>query len=166
MCYCLCQTEKHECVSGQMYQVQRGVRLSNLSPGNYSVRVRATSLAGNGSWTPSLDLYVAERKTHTLTHHQRSSLLCIRTLWNSLGFCRFSDYTEMLLAVTITVIMFNPTGYEHVLYAMIFVPIAIILFICLLVTMLVVVNRKRCVIRCTVVICVEHSNCLITYRFG
>ncbi|XP_018552989.1 insulin-like growth factor 1b receptor isoform X2 [Lates calcarifer] len=88
------ETEKHECVSGQMYQTQRGVRLSNLSPGNYSVRVRATSLAGNGSWTHTLDLYVAER-------------------------------------------------YENVLYAMIFVPIAIILFICLLVTMLVVLNRKR-----------------------
>ncbi|GLD55566.1 insulin-like growth factor 1 receptor isoform X1 [Lates japonicus] len=88
------ETEKHECVSGQMYQTQRGVRLSNLSPGNYSVRVRATSLAGNGSWTHTLDLYVAER-------------------------------------------------YENVLYAMIFVPIAIVLFICLLVTMLVVLNRKR-----------------------
>uniref|UniRef100_A0A665W2J6 Insulin-like growth factor 1 receptor n=1 Tax=Echeneis naucrates TaxID=173247 RepID=A0A665W2J6_ECHNA len=58
-------TEKHECVSGQMYRAQRGVRLSNLSPGNYSVRVRATSLAGNGSWTHTLDLYVAERKTQT-----------------------------------------------------------------------------------------------------
>uniref|UniRef100_A0A672Z4Z0 Tyrosine-protein kinase receptor n=1 Tax=Sphaeramia orbicularis TaxID=375764 RepID=A0A672Z4Z0_9TELE len=56
--------EKHECVSGQMYQTQRGVRLSNLSPGNYSVRVRATSLAGNGSWTHMVDLYVAERKIH------------------------------------------------------------------------------------------------------
>uniref|UniRef100_A0A8C3ATM8 Tyrosine-protein kinase receptor n=1 Tax=Cyclopterus lumpus TaxID=8103 RepID=A0A8C3ATM8_CYCLU len=51
---------KHECVSGQMYQTQRGVRLSNLGPGNYSVRVRATSLAGNGSWTHAVDLYVAE----------------------------------------------------------------------------------------------------------
>uniref|UniRef100_A0A671XZZ4 Tyrosine-protein kinase receptor n=1 Tax=Sparus aurata TaxID=8175 RepID=A0A671XZZ4_SPAAU len=55
------ETEKHECVSAQMYQTQRGVRLSNLSPGNYSVRVRATSLAGNGSWTHILDLYVAEQ---------------------------------------------------------------------------------------------------------
>ncbi|XP_019935649.1 insulin-like growth factor 1 receptor [Paralichthys olivaceus] len=88
------ETEKHECVSGQMYQAQRGVRLSNLSPGNYSVRVRATSLAGNGSWTHIVDLYVAER-------------------------------------------------YENVLYAMIFIPIAIILFICLLVTMLVAFNKKR-----------------------
>uniref|UniRef100_A0A667ZDM8 Tyrosine-protein kinase receptor n=1 Tax=Myripristis murdjan TaxID=586833 RepID=A0A667ZDM8_9TELE len=67
------EAEKHECVSGQMYQAQRGARLSNLSPGNYSVRVRATSLAGNGSWTHVLDLYVAERKTHTytLTHANR-----------------------------------------------------------------------------------------------
>nr|XP_046264139.1 insulin-like growth factor 1 receptor isoform X2 [Scatophagus argus] len=88
------ENEKHECVSGQKYRDQRGVRLSNLSPGNYSVRVRATSLAGNGSWTHTLDLYVAER-------------------------------------------------YENILYAMIFVPIAIILFICILVTMLVVLNRKR-----------------------
>ncbi|TKS69749.1 Insulin-like growth factor 1 receptor [Collichthys lucidus] len=88
------EAEKQECVSGQTYRVQRGVRLSNLSPGNYSVRVRATSLAGNGSWTHSLDLYVAER-------------------------------------------------YENVLYAVIFVPIAIVLFICLFVTMLVVLNRKR-----------------------
>ncbi|XP_058484720.1 insulin-like growth factor 1b receptor [Solea solea] len=88
------ETEKHECVSGQMYQAQRGVRLSNLSPGNYSVRVRATSLAGNGSWTQTVDLYVAER-------------------------------------------------YENALYAMIFVPVAIILFICLFITMLVVFNKKR-----------------------
>ncbi|XP_061525812.1 insulin-like growth factor 1b receptor [Phycodurus eques] len=60
------ETEKHECVSGQMYRAQRGVHLSNLSPGNYSVRVRATSLAGNGSWTRPLDLYVAERYEHFL----------------------------------------------------------------------------------------------------
>eukprot|EP00066_Takifugu_rubripes_P005438 XP_003969481.1 PREDICTED: insulin-like growth factor 1 receptor [Takifugu rubripes] len=88
------ESEKHECVSGQMYQTQRGVRLSNLSPGNYSVRVRAISLAGNGSWTHILDLYVAER-------------------------------------------------YQNILFAMIFIPIAIVFFICLLVTMLVVLNKKR-----------------------
>ncbi|KAF7660839.1 hypothetical protein LDENG_00273910 [Lucifuga dentata] len=88
------EAEKHECVSGQMYQTQHGVRLSNLSPGNYSVKVRATSLAGNGSWTHTLDLYVAER-------------------------------------------------YENILYAMIFVPITIILVICFLVVVLVVLNRKR-----------------------
>ncbi|XP_075887762.1 insulin-like growth factor 1b receptor isoform X2 [Nelusetta ayraudi] len=88
------ETEKHECVSGQMYQAQRGVRLTNLSPGNYSVRVRATSLAGNGSWTESVDFYVAER-------------------------------------------------YPNSVYAMIFVPIAVVLFFCLLITMLVLVKKKR-----------------------
>ncbi|XP_020797355.1 insulin-like growth factor 1b receptor isoform X2 [Boleophthalmus pectinirostris] len=55
------ETEKHECVSGRMFQAQRGFKLSNLSPGNYSVRIRATSLAGNGSWTQIMDFYVAER---------------------------------------------------------------------------------------------------------
>uniref|UniRef100_A0A3Q2T685 Tyrosine-protein kinase receptor n=1 Tax=Fundulus heteroclitus TaxID=8078 RepID=A0A3Q2T685_FUNHE len=87
------EAEKHECVSRQLYRTQRGVRLTNLSPGNYSVRVRATSLAGNGSWTQSLNLYVAE-------------------------------------------------SYENV-FAMIFVPIVIIILICSLVSMLVVLNRKR-----------------------
>ncbi|CAG5851922.1 unnamed protein product [Menidia menidia] len=60
------ETEKHECVSRQTYRTQHGVRLANLSPGNYSVRVRATSLAGNGSWTHTVDLYVAERYENVL----------------------------------------------------------------------------------------------------
>uniref|UniRef100_H3D2Z2 Tyrosine-protein kinase receptor n=1 Tax=Tetraodon nigroviridis TaxID=99883 RepID=H3D2Z2_TETNG len=88
------ESEKHECVSGQSYRTQRGVRLSNLGPGNYSVRVRAISLAGNGSWTHILDLYVAER-------------------------------------------------YQNILFAMIFVPLAVVLLICLVVTALVVLNKKR-----------------------
>ncbi|XP_056135138.1 insulin-like growth factor 1 receptor [Lampris incognitus] len=88
------ETEKHECVSRQMYQELRGARLSNLSPGNYSVCIRATSLAGNGSWTQPVAFYVPER-------------------------------------------------YESFLYIMIFVPVAIVLFICSLVTLLVVFNRKR-----------------------
>uniref|UniRef100_A0A672Z4T5 Tyrosine-protein kinase receptor n=1 Tax=Sphaeramia orbicularis TaxID=375764 RepID=A0A672Z4T5_9TELE len=75
-------TEKHECVSGQMYQTQRGVRLSNLSPGNYSVRVRATSLAGNGSWTHMVDLYVAERKIHVAVDCKQSPVLSISTSAN------------------------------------------------------------------------------------
>ncbi|XP_072321577.1 insulin-like growth factor 1b receptor [Eucyclogobius newberryi] len=55
------ELEKLDCVSGRMFQIQRGLKLTNLSPGNYSVRVRATSLAGNGSWTPMSDFYVPER---------------------------------------------------------------------------------------------------------
>uniref|UniRef100_A0A673Z0D1 Tyrosine-protein kinase receptor n=1 Tax=Salmo trutta TaxID=8032 RepID=A0A673Z0D1_SALTR len=52
------ESEKHECVSRQLYREQRGARLSNLGPGNYSARVRATSLAGNGSWTEPVSFYV------------------------------------------------------------------------------------------------------------
>uniref|UniRef100_A0A8C5D3M6 Tyrosine-protein kinase receptor n=1 Tax=Gouania willdenowi TaxID=441366 RepID=A0A8C5D3M6_GOUWI len=88
------EPEKHECVSGQAFRTQRGMRLSNLSPGNYSVRVRATSLAGNGSWTHTVDLYVAKR-------------------------------------------------YDNFLYAMIFVPLAIVFLICSMVGLLVVLNKKR-----------------------
>lgn len=58
------QPEKHECVSRQHYREHKGVKLSNLGPGNYSARVRATSLAGNGSWTDPIAFYVnqIERK--------------------------------------------------------------------------------------------------------
>ncbi|XP_062860198.1 insulin-like growth factor 1a receptor [Trichomycterus rosablanca] len=51
-------TDKHECVSRQQYRELKGTRLTNLGFGNYSVRVRATSLEGNGSWTEPLSFYV------------------------------------------------------------------------------------------------------------
>uniref|UniRef100_A0A3B4CE23 Tyrosine-protein kinase receptor n=1 Tax=Pygocentrus nattereri TaxID=42514 RepID=A0A3B4CE23_PYGNA len=54
------ELEKHECVSRQHYKEHRGVRLTNLGPGNYSARVRATSLAGNGSWTEPIAFYVPQ----------------------------------------------------------------------------------------------------------
>ncbi|KAJ8271980.1 hypothetical protein COCON_G00108390 [Conger conger] len=54
--------EKHECVSRQHYRVHKGYHLSNLGPGNYSARVRATSLAGNGSWTEPMAFYVLQPK--------------------------------------------------------------------------------------------------------
>ncbi|XP_029004833.1 insulin receptor b [Betta splendens] len=43
--------EIHVCVPRADYNKTGGARLSLLQPGNYSVRVRATSLAGNGSFT-------------------------------------------------------------------------------------------------------------------
>lgn len=63
-----------------------------------------------------------------------------------------TDSTETMFNVTIKVtkMFFNPTGYENVLYAMIFVPIVIVLLICLLGSMLVILNRKRCVFLSTV----------------
>uniref|UniRef100_A0A8C1I676 Tyrosine-protein kinase receptor n=1 Tax=Cyprinus carpio TaxID=7962 RepID=A0A8C1I676_CYPCA len=53
----------HECVSRQQYRVLRGAQLSNLPSGNYSARVRATSLAGNGSWTEPVSFYVPPPKS-------------------------------------------------------------------------------------------------------
>ncbi|KAL0978002.1 hypothetical protein UPYG_G00164560 [Umbra pygmaea] len=58
------ESEKHECASRQLYREQRGARLSNLGPGNYSARVRATSLAGNGSWTEPLSFYVVQAERY------------------------------------------------------------------------------------------------------
>ncbi|XP_038624702.1 insulin receptor-related protein isoform X2 [Tachyglossus aculeatus] len=46
------------CVSPARYKSLGGVHLALLHPGNYSARVRATSLAGNGSWTRSLPFHV------------------------------------------------------------------------------------------------------------
>ncbi|XP_068604714.1 insulin receptor a [Brachionichthys hirsutus] len=43
--------ELHYCVSRNMYKMTRGCKLKVMHPGNYTVRIRATSLAGNGSWT-------------------------------------------------------------------------------------------------------------------
>nr|XP_046250354.1 insulin-like growth factor 1a receptor [Scatophagus argus] len=56
------EPEKHECVSRQHYREHRGARLTNLGSGNYSARVRATSLAGNGSWTENVSFYVPPPK--------------------------------------------------------------------------------------------------------
>lgn len=56
------QAEKHECVSRQHYREHGGARLSHLSPGNYSARIRATSLMGNGSWTLPVAFYVKQLK--------------------------------------------------------------------------------------------------------
>uniref|UniRef100_A0A4W5Q7H1 Tyrosine-protein kinase receptor n=1 Tax=Hucho hucho TaxID=62062 RepID=A0A4W5Q7H1_9TELE len=65
-------TEKHECVSRQHYRVHKGARLTNLGSGNYSARVRATSLAGNGSWTEPVSFYVTPPK--------RMENMCITSL--------------------------------------------------------------------------------------
>uniref|UniRef100_A0A4W5RFB8 Tyrosine-protein kinase receptor n=1 Tax=Hucho hucho TaxID=62062 RepID=A0A4W5RFB8_9TELE len=61
-------TELHHCVSRKMYQQSEGCKLRVVHPGNYTVRIRATSLAGNGSWTDPTHFYVEDlrkRRTHT-----------------------------------------------------------------------------------------------------
>ncbi|XP_052332101.1 insulin receptor-like [Oncorhynchus keta] len=52
--------ELHHCVSRKMYQQSEGCRLRVVHPGNYTVRIRATSLAGNGSWTDPTHFYVQD----------------------------------------------------------------------------------------------------------
>ncbi|KAJ6652435.1 hypothetical protein lerEdw1_011553 [Lerista edwardsae] len=46
------------CVSRHRYFQYKGFLLALLQPGNYSAKVRATSLAGNGSWTGLIKFYV------------------------------------------------------------------------------------------------------------
>ncbi|XP_053133978.1 insulin receptor-related protein isoform X2 [Hemicordylus capensis] len=46
------------CVSRHRYFQYGGYHLALLQPGNYSARVRATSLAGNGSWTGYMKFYI------------------------------------------------------------------------------------------------------------
>lgn len=53
------------CVSRLRYAKFGGVHLALLPPGNYSARVRATSLAGNGSWTESVAFYIPGSGTHS-----------------------------------------------------------------------------------------------------
>ncbi|NXQ82872.1 INSR protein, partial [Nyctibius grandis] len=52
--------EAHFCVSRKHFAGEQGCKLRGLQPGNYSVRIRATSLAGNGSWTEPTYFYVAD----------------------------------------------------------------------------------------------------------
>ncbi|KAM6989216.1 insulin receptor-like [Tautogolabrus adspersus] len=52
--------ELHYCVSRNMYKATRGAKLKVMHPGNYTVRIRATSLAGNGSWTEPTYFYVQD----------------------------------------------------------------------------------------------------------
>ncbi|KAA0719463.1 Insulin receptor [Triplophysa tibetana] len=52
--------ELHHCVSRKNYIVDGGCKLRVVHPGNYTVRIRATSLAGNGSWTEPTHFYVQD----------------------------------------------------------------------------------------------------------
>nr|XP_014341392.1 PREDICTED: insulin receptor-related protein [Latimeria chalumnae] len=49
-----------ECVPWKTYHKHGGVYLKRLEPGNYSATIRATSLAGNGSWTGWFEFYIIE----------------------------------------------------------------------------------------------------------
>lgn len=57
---CLLLQDLHYCVSRKMYKKMHGCKLKVMHPGNYSVKIRATSLAGNGSWTQPSFFYVQD----------------------------------------------------------------------------------------------------------
>ncbi|NWS81668.1 INSRR protein, partial [Toxostoma redivivum] len=54
------------CVSRHRYSKYGGVHLALLQPGNYSAKVRATSLAGNGSWTSGAQKVLLDQGTGEL----------------------------------------------------------------------------------------------------
>uniref|UniRef100_A0A7N4V309 Tyrosine-protein kinase receptor n=1 Tax=Sarcophilus harrisii TaxID=9305 RepID=A0A7N4V309_SARHA len=58
--------QQRECVSRQEYRKFGGARLTRLNPGNYSARVQATSLSGNGSWTDPVFFYVPAKRFEKL----------------------------------------------------------------------------------------------------
>ncbi|NXW96908.1 IGF1R factor, partial [Larus smithsonianus] len=70
--------EKRECISRQEYKKLGGAKLTHLNPGNYSARVQATSLAGNGSWTEPVSFYVQPKcKMNVCWLRQTAGLLAV-----------------------------------------------------------------------------------------
>ncbi|KAM4809457.1 insulin receptor [Rhinophrynus dorsalis] len=57
--------EDKSCVSQKQYSLDKGAKLRGLAPGNYSVKIRATSLAGNGSWTELTYFHVPDHVPHS-----------------------------------------------------------------------------------------------------
>uniref|UniRef100_A0A915I7T5 receptor protein-tyrosine kinase n=1 Tax=Romanomermis culicivorax TaxID=13658 RepID=A0A915I7T5_ROMCU len=57
------QTTKKECILVSKYKNSSGIFLHDLLPGNYSVSVRAVSLAQRGPWTPPKYFYIPNRAT-------------------------------------------------------------------------------------------------------
>ncbi|RWS08270.1 insulin receptor-like protein [Dinothrombium tinctorium] len=55
-----------KCISHKSYSENRGIRLTDLRAGNYSFRLRATSLSGSGNWT-SYRYYDIPSKEQKLT---------------------------------------------------------------------------------------------------
>ncbi|XP_018497647.2 insulin receptor [Galendromus occidentalis] len=53
---------KHsKCVDQTVYKIQRGSPVKGLAPGNYSFRVRATSVGGPGNWTQPKSFFVKDK---------------------------------------------------------------------------------------------------------
>lgn len=46
------------CIPHKKFRLQQGYLTDHLEPGNWTYRLRAMSLAGNGSYTPALYFYI------------------------------------------------------------------------------------------------------------
>ena len=132
------QPEKHECVSRQQYREHKGARLTNLGSGNYSARVRATSLAGNGSWTESVSFYVPPPKRNAtfLTHE-----ILLTTLTNCFKADKIRHVQSVLIPFVFPFCLAGDDGVTF--YLVIIIPIIVTLFIASLTTILFFVNKKR-----------------------
>lgn len=63
-------------MSRQEYRKYGGAKLNRLNPGNYTARIQATSLSGNGSWTDPVFFYVpAKSKSYEGMHGKTTSWL-------------------------------------------------------------------------------------------
>ncbi|XP_061654340.1 insulin receptor a [Phyllopteryx taeniolatus] len=83
--------ELHHCVSRNMYKTTRGCKLRVMHSGNYTVRIRATSLAGNGSWTEPTYFYVQDaRDPLNIAKIVIGPVICVLVLFAALaGFAMF-----------------------------------------------------------------------------
>uniref|UniRef100_A0AAY4BH53 Tyrosine-protein kinase receptor n=1 Tax=Denticeps clupeoides TaxID=299321 RepID=A0AAY4BH53_9TELE len=72
--------ELQHCVSRKNYMNEGGYKLRVVHPGNYSVRIRATSLAGNGSWTEPTFFYVKDRDPYGLLKIVIGPIICLALL--------------------------------------------------------------------------------------
>ncbi|ELK24196.1 Insulin-like growth factor 1 receptor [Myotis davidii] len=61
--------DQRECVSRQDYRKHGGAKLQKLTPGNYTARIQATSLSGNGSWTEPVFFYVQDKAAYDSHAH-------------------------------------------------------------------------------------------------
>ncbi|XP_054277589.1 insulin-like peptide receptor isoform X2 [Macrosteles quadrilineatus] len=70
-----------ECITRlQFHNMSKSYILKNLGPGNYSVKVRATSLAGNGNYTESAYFDIKERRNAYNTQLFIAFILCLGLL--------------------------------------------------------------------------------------
>ncbi|XP_033839043.1 insulin receptor a [Periophthalmus magnuspinnatus] len=72
--------ELHHCVSRNMYRQTRGAKLRVMYSGNYTVRIRATSLAGNGSWTEPTYFYVPDSDPMSIVKIAVAPVICFALL--------------------------------------------------------------------------------------